>query len=293
MTKKLEESLERIQAAMEARESSKGPEEGERAPRMGERDDPIGKNLAVGNVVDFQAHWNEEERAIPNAIARSSLFAPIRRGRRVLYDEVLVASRRDVSIRYAGHQLDMADQDVWLILVELAKNYPIGKRIEVSRYEILKALGRNTGKSAYVWLHGAIKRLIKGTVFIKAKRYQAGLHLIESFELDEKTGKYFMRLNPELVKLYSKSEYALIDWGRRQALKKHVDLAKWLQSYVASHKHGEEHRIGLERLKEWSGAKSEMWDFKQDLLIALAELKRLGEIENPRIEGDVVVWRRP
>jgi hypothetical protein len=290
---KFEETLGRIMTAIEANQEAQKGSEAKKGSGRSLEESSGGQNPgAAGVVVEFPSRWSEEDRAIPNAIARSALFAPIRRGRRPLYDETLIASRADVEIRYSGDQLDMADQDVWLLLIEIARRMPIGSRIAVSRYGILKALGKNTGKSDHEWLLGAIKRLVKSTVWIKAKRYQAALHLVDSFELDERTGKYRMRLNPELVKLYDKNEYALVDWERRKALKRHVDLAKWLQAYIATHQYGEEHRISIRLLKEWSGAKSELRHFKQDILAALTELERLGEIENPRIETDVAVWRR-
>ena len=290
---KLEETLGRIMTAIEAnQEAKKDSETRKGAGRSGEGGSRGQDPEITGVVVEFPSKWSEEDRAIPNAIARSALFAPIKRGRRVFHRAGLIASRGDVEIRYSGDQLDMADQDVWLLLIEIARRLPIGSQIAVSRYGILKALRRNTGKSDHDWLLGAIKRLVEGTVWIKTKHYQAGLHLVDSFELDEKTGKYSMRLNPELVKLYGKNEYALINWDRRKALRKHVDLAKWLQGYISTHKKGEEHRIGIRLLKEWSGSKSQRWDFKQDLLTALAELERLGEIENPRIEGEMIVWKR-
>lgn len=294
---KLEDVLNRLEATFEVRmaeEASEIPDKGKGPCGENNKDGRINETSEVsGVIIEFPSRWEEDDRAVPNAIARSALFAPIRRGRRPLHEEALIASRGDVEIRYTGRQLDMADQDVWLALIEIARRYPIGLKIEVSRYEILKLLGRKIGKSAYVWLHASIKRLLAGTVWIKAKRYSAGLHLVDSFELDEKTSRYYMRLNPEVTKLYAKSEYALINWERRRGLKGHVDLAKWLQSYIASHRRGEEHRIGVKLLREWSGSSEELFHFKKSLLSALGELEGLEEVENPRIEGEVVAWKRP
>lgn len=251
------------------------------------------KNPVSGDLLEFPVKWDEEDRAIPNAIARSALFAPIRRGNRAMHKKALIASRGDVEIRYTGEQLDMADQDVWLALVEIARRYPIGTPIEVSRYELLKALDRKIGKSGYVWLQSSIERLKTGVLWLRTKRHLVGLNMVDYFELDEKTGKYYLRMGQELVKLYANNEYALVHWENRKAIQKHVDLAKWLQGYVASHRRGEEQRIGLEKLKEWSGSKDWPSQFRASLLVALSELEKLGEIETPRIEGDVVVWKRP
>ena len=53
-------------------------------------------------------------RAMPNHIARSSLFAPVARGRRRLHDGTVLESRADAEIRYSGRQLDEAQADVWM-----------------------------------------------------------------------------------------------------------------------------------------------------------------------------------
>lgn len=292
MSKKLEESMERIRAAMEAREKENLQDSYRKKESSSEGSKGQKKGQIPSRVVELPVKWSEEERAIPNAVARSALFAPIKRGQRALHEKTLIASRGDVTIYHTGRQLDMADQDVWLLLIEIARRRPLGEYIEVSRYEILKAVGRHVSNTGYAWLHSSIERLKTSTVWFKTKKFQAALTMVDYFELDEETGKYYLRMGPELVKFYDRKEYALINWANRYAIQKHVDLAKWLQAYIASHKHGEEHRIGLEKLKEWSGAKSQIWDFKQDLLTALAELERLGEIEKPRIEADMVVWER-
>lgn len=295
--KKLDDVLNRLEETFESRmaeEASRDSDKGEKPPgeaEGGSRDSELPE--ASGVVLEFPSQWDEDDRAVPNAIARSALFAPIRRGRRPLHEKALIASRGDVEIRYTGRQLDMADQDVWLALIEIARKHPIGVRIKVSRYEILRLLGRRTGKADYLWLHEAIWRLKTGTVEIKAKRYRVGLSFVEYFELDDKTGEYYMRLNPEVAKLYARSEYALVNWERRKALKGHVDLAKWLQGYAASHKRGEEHRIGIGLLKTWAGYTGELNDFRAGLRGALRELERIGEIENIQFEGEIVAWKRP
>ena len=48
--------------------------------------------------------WPDLERAIPNHLARSSLFAPISRGARKTHDRAEIASREDVKIMFTGKQ---------------------------------------------------------------------------------------------------------------------------------------------------------------------------------------------
>lgn len=55
------------------------------------------------------------ERA--NHINRSSLFAPIARGRRKFHRQYAMVGRADIVISYTGEQLDEADADLMLQLL--------------------------------------------------------------------------------------------------------------------------------------------------------------------------------
>ena len=53
-------------------------------------------------------------RAMPNHIARSSLFAPVARGKKKIYKDAVLITRRDAVIRFWGEQLDETQADVWM-----------------------------------------------------------------------------------------------------------------------------------------------------------------------------------
>src|SRR5690554_5446012 len=67
--------------------------------------------------------WPPQERAMPNYFARSSLFAPIARGRRVFHRETLLVCRGRIEMRYTGEQLDEADADLLLELIHHARTH--------------------------------------------------------------------------------------------------------------------------------------------------------------------------
>ena len=48
--------------------------------------------------------WHDLDRAIPNHLARSSLFAPVARGRRATHEGKVLTSRSDVQLRYWCHR---------------------------------------------------------------------------------------------------------------------------------------------------------------------------------------------
>jgi len=51
-------------------------------------------------------------RAMPNHIARSSLFAPVARGRKRIHKDTVLVSRADAVIKFWGEQLDESQADV-------------------------------------------------------------------------------------------------------------------------------------------------------------------------------------
>jgi hypothetical protein len=240
--------------------------------------------------------WHDLERAMPNMIARSALFAPIARGRRAMHESSEIASRSDVSILYSGRQLDMADADVFMQALEIAKRKPLDQPFTVNRAHFLKAISRPVGNSQYTWLDSVLKRLKFTALTINHGSQLYELSLIAEWGRDKETGEYVMMISSKILKMFGRQEFGLIDWQSRFQLEKRVELAKWMQTYVASHERGKEHRIGLRYLHEWSGYKGPLRQFRTKLREALDELARVGVVEPGyfvRTKDDMVVYRRP
>ena len=170
--------------------------------------------------------WHDLDRAIPNHLARSSLFAPVARGRRATHEGKVLTSRSDVQLRYWGVQLDEPDSDVWMQALHEARRHPVGAPVPVVRSHFLKSLGRHIGSTDYGWLHESFLRLSLGMLEIKTRKYTVGevpgdatpskgihrvLHLIDGFDLDEELDTYVLRIDRRMVRLFSNREFALID----------------------------------------------------------------------------------
>jgi hypothetical protein len=246
----------------------------------------VGKSLPL---------FPELESAMPNHLARSSLFAPLKPGRRKMHDKAQLASRDDVEILFSGKQFDMADNDVLLQAFRVAQCFPTGHDVIFKRAAFLREIGRCTGKNDYTWLEESMDRLATGTLFIKTKHYKAVLHLVDAYGRSDTTGEYWLRIDPEVLKLFSRREYGFIDLEARRRIGRGQDLAKWLQNYVGSHEAGKPHTVAAHFLKEWSGTEGRLRDFHaRGLPRALAELRRLGVIQNDRIREDGrVTWFKP
>lgn len=233
--------------------------------------------------------WPEMEAAMPNAIARSALFAPIAKGRRKVHDRARISSREDVEISYTGKQLDIADQDVFYQALQLGRQAHLGDLVRINRADFLRAIGRSDGKSQYDWLDEVMHRLKSGVLTLNTKRFMGEVSLINYWGRDNVTGEYEMTLDKRIIGMFSGQEYGLIDWKKRLRIEKRVDLSKWMQTYIASHARGQ-HSIGLRYLKEWSSYNSPLRKFREAMSEALQELERLEIIANAKIrERDKMV----
>jgi hypothetical protein len=243
--------------------------------------------------------------AMPNHINRSSLFAPIARGRRKFHRQKPMVTRSDCVLEYTGEQLDEADADLVMALIFFAKQSPLGVPVPLNRAELLRKLGRGTGKQQYEWLHRRIKALTEATLFLEAKRpdgsirYSIGktvsFRIVSSFVYDDKTESYIYTLDPRWVQMFGNREYALIDWDKRLQIGRGQDMAKALQRLFATSSDPIQ-RYALDWLKDKLEYSGRMRDFRESLLRACAELERLDIIARARIEqstrgkAQLAVW---
>jgi hypothetical protein len=242
----------------------------------------------------------EDTSALPNYLARTPLFAPIRSGRRQMHDQSQLASPEGVEVRFTGKQLDMADQDVFMLALKWAQGADLNSPVRCNRAEFLKALGWTPssktgafGTSSYDWLDQSFQRLTAGTLSIKTKRYKAHLSLVGDWVQDSETGEWEFTIGGKIRALFQNDEFSFIDLSKRRQIANRVDMAKWLQSYAASHERGL-HRISIVKLKEWCGYASPVRKFREALSEALDELVRVGILSHVSFYKDdtMVKWVR-
>lgn len=229
---------------------------------------------------------------MPNHIARSSIFAPVALGKKKMHKSTLMVSRSDAKIWFWGEQLDEAQADVWMQLMHMAGKKPLGDPVTITRAELLRAMGRHTGRTQYNWLKQSIEALtvamLKIEVSVNGKIKQnightRALHFIDSFDYDDEVGSYIFRIDPRWVDMHNTSEYALIDWGKRMSISRGQQMAKTLQRLVATSSDSiQRHQIEWLKLKlKYEGR---MGDFQKALTRAMNELERVGIVSNSKIE---------
>lgn len=219
--------------------------------------------------------WPEAVRGVPNAVLRGALFSVSQR--RTWAKNELLASVDGVEIRFTGQRFNQTDLDLWEMLVHLARDQPLGNRVDFTVHSLLRALGRGTGKSQHKQLHEEIVRLRAGTSEITwtgtGKSFIGGM-ISQAFR-DKDTGRYVVILDDQMHRLYQEG-YSQVDWSQRQALGSN-NLAKWLHGFYSSHAKPYPYKVST--LKELCGSTSkDLREFRRMLKLALEELVEVGLI---------------
>jgi len=250
---------------------------------------------------------NETARAIPNYIARSAIFAPVRRGWRTLHDDTVFLEGSNILLKGSGKQLSEDHADIWMHAMFLQTTALLGEAPTINRADFLRGLGRNTSGASYEWLHQGMKDLARFTLCIEARRkdgsikYSYGNHpstrvlaMIGGFDYDEPSGSYTIYADPRWAQIFSNREYALVDWTKR--LQMRHDLSKSLQRLIGTSSDIQQ-KYSLDILKQRAQYTGRMRDFRASLERSLTELEALNVIAEPRIETaikghDQAVWTR-
>lgn len=244
--------------------------------------------------------------AMPNHLNRSSLFAPIARGKRKLHHETVMVTRSDCVFEYSGQQLDEADATLIMALIFFAQRHPLGVMVPLNRAEILRKVGRSTGQHDYDWLHKRLKALRAATMFLESRKpdgttkYKIGgmvsFNIIKELTGFEEDGaEYQYMIDPRWTKMFSNREYSLIDFDKRLQIGRGQDMAKTLQRLIATSADPVQ-RYALDWLKDKMEYASPVRKFKEALLAAVHELERLEIVARGSIEDStkgkpqLVLW---
>lgn len=243
-------------------------------------------------------------RAIPNHIARSGIFAPIRRGASIMHKETVFLAARNIQIKGSGEQLSEDHADIWMHAMYLQATCPAGQHPVVNRADFLRDIGRNTSGASYQWLHDGMKDLARFTLCMEARRpdgsakYSFGMHpacrvLPMMGGFDYADGIYTLVIDPRWAQIFGNREYALIDWEARQKLR--GNLARSLQRLIATSADAQQ-RYSLQWLKDRARHTGHLRNFRAALLKALGELADLNLITDSKIEiekgREVASWVR-
>ena len=285
--KQLNDLLARIpemQAKAKAREQAAAKEKATKAAK---------KTAAL--VVQLPL-WAEALRCLPNELLRSALFnAKNRKQPRVYLKKQDIAVLFEGRITYQGEELRQDDETVWLQLIHLAKEHPLGGVVEFTPYSFCKAIDWPICKGSYERLRECLDRMQATALAVYSKRLAEGvsLSMIPVFawqdENKQTLKKYRVQVAPQLVELFGSDHFTRVEWEQRLALP--VGVATWLHGYYASHR--EPFPVKLDTIKRGSGMTTESASRVRQLIeSALAELVNVGFLKSWEIVGELVHVKR-
>ena len=246
--------------------------------------------------------WHDKFRGLPNAMARSALFTCANpRDAREQFKDHKVVSLSNYSIHYTGEELRQDDEDVFLQIVHIARNFVCGEVIEITGNQLLRLLKWGNSKKDYVRLRSIINRLKIAVVYIRSNDGTGGYsgNMIRKFiwQNEDEAGdeskrvKWKLYLEPEIINLFANDAFTILEWHRRSQL---GWLAKWLHSFY--HTHERPYPYTTKAFHALSGSKAkDLRGFRRDLKNAhekLYEIEFLKEwVYNPETDTFIVERR--
>lgn len=242
--------------------------------------------------------WPEGRRVIPNLFVRSALFNARNKNtpRKLLKEAPIFVIGDHGSITYTGEELRQDDETVWLQLVNLAKDKPLGSSIQFTPYEFCKALGWSISGRAYIRLREILTRLQATSLKAYSTQLEQGvsLSMLPKFEWRDHASNsalkmYKVTIAEELLELFSDNRYTRLEWEQRLSLP--TGIATWLHGYFASHR--DNFPIRLSTIRQGSGLETvNIKHLKASIQEALNHLRTAGFIDSFTVaEGRVHVSR--
>jgi len=232
--------------------------------------------------------WTDDRRAAAHAIFRSALFPALNNKHpRRYFEQEQLCSVEGVDVIFTGKQFDQSDLDVYLELLNIARETPFGVECTFTVYGLLKALGHATGNKDHKWLHSVLIRLCTGTVDMTDHEIRYFGHLVDGGIKDEITKHYTISINPRFARLFTAGLWATIDRGQRRALGRN-QTAKALHAYYSTHAAPGPH--SFEKLAALIGlTNSNTRQRRADLIRAHDHLKAKGCLDSYEVKEDSIV----
>jgi hypothetical protein len=182
-----------------------------------------------------------------------------------------------------------------MALIYFAQPYPLGILVRLNRAEILRKVGRSTGKHDYDWLHKRLKAMRSATLFLESRKadgttkYKIGGGMVsfniikELVGFEEEGSEYQYLIDPRWTQMFSNREYSLIDFDKRLQISRGQEMAKTLQRLISTSADRVQ-RYSLDWLKAKMEYSSPIRKFKESVLAAIDEMTRREIVIKGKIE---------
>jgi hypothetical protein len=266
---------------------------GEKAARQSQAKKASAAPVEVPRQLPF---WEEDERGLPNSLARGALFTAAKCDKtlkREFYEGKKIASLSNLSIEYAGPELRQDDASVFMTLLHLGRHTPLGQPIHFTAYSMLKELGWSINSAEYKHLRECCTRLSATNATVTTPEDDQGYagSLVRTFAWKDDKGKQMQHwvvwLEPAIAELFSQNTFSLLEWGERKKIGGRAPLALWLHSFLCTHR--EPHAMSVQKYYELCASKTaQLADFRRRLKMALQKLVEIGFILKFEIRDDKV-----
>ena len=234
--------------------------------------------------------WRDDKRGAPNSFLRSALFAAIQSKDRCQLKEAVLGSQQGITIKYTGEQLNQEDLTIWLALVDLVKQHPLGTECNFTAHGILKHMNMDTSGQAYEKLRMSILRMTACVLTVTNEKYTFSDRIIDRFIVDEETKHYKVTVGRHTIKLFGDNNWTAVEHKQRRLLSR-KPLALALHGYYSSHE--KPLPVSIEFLASITGStNSQKASFKRQVKIALEELTKIGFLKSYEIDSDMVAVNR-
>jgi hypothetical protein len=247
-----------------------------------------------GNVIQLPL-WRDEVRGVPNEIVRSALFnVGNPRTKRIFLEKAPIALIGDGEITYTGIELRQDDEDVWLQVLHLSREQPLGDWVEFTPYAMLKSLKWHQNGHYKQKLLDTLNRLSATSLSMYGKRLGKGVSvsLIRKFvwqdDQHNDLARWRVYLEPEIRETFGDVHYTQLEWEQRLEL---APFEKWLHGFYASHK--QSYPLKLDTIHTASGSNiKDPYKFKQTLKNALLTLVNIGFLTSWTIKDNKLYVNR-
>jgi hypothetical protein len=238
--------------------------------------------------------WADAFRGVPNEILRSALFnARNRKQTRRHYEDEEIAVIGEGQITYRGQELRQDDELVWMQVLHVAKDFPLGEMVEFAPRGFIEAIGWPLCGKSYTRLRTCLSRMQATSIQIVSRRLAPGvsLSLVRKFDWKDTEGpfdRWRIWIEPEIRQLFGEIHYSRVEFRQRKTLP--VGIASKLHGYYASHRRP--HPVKIETLKRLCGVAGPNKEFLRALREALASLVSVGFLSGWHIDRGLVYVER-
>ena len=185
--------------------------------------------------------------------------------------------------RYLGPELRQDDALVFMALLNLCRDYRVGKQAAFDVAAMSIALWGSYNGQKRSRLKETVRRLQRATIALEDFTVQ----LVLRFE-HPKRGEWSVALDPDIVNLFRDQRVTRLDLPMRRRLSE--GLTTWLYGYIRSQSFLIPWRI--DDLRQRCGSDATAKTFRDMLLNSLAQLAEEGLIDDGWfLRGDFVHWR--